>query len=215
MPYGTWRGGAIVEGVNMGGIMLGYLAVLVFGVVSLVALGLLLGARIKAARILFASGLLAASFVMILAILSFLAPEYHPGADDLPLLVLGALSLLAGGVGQFVAALRSGRVYTVAFICTSVSFLALTAPMFGVGFAWDWVPEAIRHQFLSPTSFMLAGLFFGMCSLLCAVFLPAAPRPTAMERPDDMNRTGPLSDVDPTSITAMTKENFYRGNPAG
>jgi hypothetical protein len=49
-----------VEGLNVGGYLLGYLAVLVFAGTSLVALGLLIVGLTKPARIVFAAGLLTA-----------------------------------------------------------------------------------------------------------------------------------------------------------
>jgi hypothetical protein len=55
------RGGATVEGVNVGAILLGYLGIAVFGLTSLTALGLLIARQAKAALITFAAGLLPGS----------------------------------------------------------------------------------------------------------------------------------------------------------
>jgi multisubunit Na+/H+ antiporter MnhC subunit len=62
-----------VEGMNVGGIILGYLAVLVIGVAALVGIGLLIARQTRAARRLFAVGLVSAAIIAALAILSFLA----------------------------------------------------------------------------------------------------------------------------------------------
>src|SRR5206468_3198240 len=52
--------GATVEGVNLGGFLLGFLGVIVFGFTSIVALGLLIARKTTVARIVFAAGLLLA-----------------------------------------------------------------------------------------------------------------------------------------------------------
>ena len=132
-----------MEGVNLGGFMLLYLAVIVFGVVSLVALGLLIGRLIKASRIVFASGFLCATLIATLATLSFLDRQFnHDNRDTLFIVRVCAILLLAGA-GQLVAALRSPRAsYAAAFGC------AAGAILYGIGVAMagsDALPLRLPH----------------------------------------------------------------------
>ena len=61
-----------MEGLNIGAILLVYLAALMLGVASLVAFGLLIARQTRAALISFSSGLLCMALIVSLAILSFL-----------------------------------------------------------------------------------------------------------------------------------------------
>src|SRR5262249_18779894 len=158
-------GGATVEGVNVGGILLGYLAVLVFGVASVVALGLCLAQLTRAARVVFASGLLGATLVAALAALSFLQREFNPAGSE-ALIVLAALTLLLAGVGQFVAALGSPRAYAAALGCAAASLALLSAP----ALATDALGTPVVHQVLGARSRSLPGVSLGLAlSLLLAV----------------------------------------------
>src|SRR5256885_1946738 len=97
----------------MGGFLLGFLGILVFGFTSILALGLLIARKTTVARLVFATGLLLAAVIMAVAALSFLQREYH-GAEDWPQIVLAVLSLLLAATGQFIAAVRSPRAYGAA-----------------------------------------------------------------------------------------------------
>jgi hypothetical protein len=156
-----------VEGMNIGGILLGYLAVLVFGVTSLVALGLLI-ARLKAALIVFAAGLLCADLIATLAALTCLGFS-HDGSETAEI-VLAALSLVLSGTGQFIAALRRGWVYAVALGCAAGSMVFVTAPLTGYAVAdvfGDFDPR-LAFQ-ISPGLSVL----FAVASLLVAVLFPS------------------------------------------
>jgi hypothetical protein len=117
-----------VEGMNIGGILLGYLGVLLFAVTSLAALALLIARQTRGALILFATGLLCGEVIAALATLSFLAPEFNHDGGESPLIVLTALSLLLGGIGQLVAALRSPRNYAAPLGCSAASLVLLATP---------------------------------------------------------------------------------------
>src|SRR5262249_17487278 len=158
-------GGATVEGVNVGGLLLGYLAVLVFGIASVVALGLCIARLTRAARIVFASGLLGATLIAALAALSFLQREFHPQGNK-ALIVLAALTLLLAGLGQFVAALRSPRTYAAALGCAAASLAFLSAPVLGT----EVLGTPVVHQVLGARSLSLPGVSLGLAlSLLLAV----------------------------------------------
>jgi hypothetical protein len=165
-----------VEGLNVGAILLGYLGVLVLGVTSLTALGLLLARRTRGALITFAAGLLAATVLAALATLSFLQKGmgfYVEGSE--PTIALTALSLLLAGAGQFVAALRRPRTYAAALGCAAVSLAFLSAPLLGA----DVVRPHAVHQFLAARSLSLPGVGLGLAlSLLLAVLglmIPTLP----------------------------------------
>lgn len=202
-----------MEGLNVGGFLLGYIAVLVFGIVSLVALGLLIGRLTRASRILFASGLFLASLIAVVAILSFLSPSYHPG-ETWPLLVLAVLALSAAGSGQFIAALRSTRVFAASICCAAISFLLLTVPMFG----GEWPPPNIRGlipKFIPNELyfFPIMSLLFAVGSILFAALLSPGSARKAIQGPLEKEKFPPSDEVDPTGITVWTKENISRGRP--
>jgi len=111
----------------------GYLAVFVFGITSLVAFGLLIVQRTRAARILFAAGLLGAATIAALGILSFFAPEFYH-QDDTPLIVVTSASLFLAGAGQFIAAFRGVRTYAAALGCAVASLVLMASPLLGA----DW-----------------------------------------------------------------------------
>jgi hypothetical protein len=162
-----------VEGVNIGGILLGYVAVLVFGVTSLVALGLLI-ARLKAALIVFAAGMLCADLIAALAVLSCL--EFNPDASETAEIVLATLSLVLSGTGQFIAALRRGWVYVVALGCAGASIVFLVFPLTGYPVA-DVFGDLDPHlAFKLSSSF---SVLFAVASLLVALLFPSGQR---MER---------------------------------
>jgi hypothetical protein len=102
------------------------LAVLLFGITSLVALVVLLARQTKAARLIFAGGLTCGTAIVALATLSFLQREFR-GDLSASVLVLSALSLLTAGMGQLVAAFRGGRAYALAFAFAATSILTLAA----------------------------------------------------------------------------------------
>jgi hypothetical protein len=153
-----------VEGVNMGGFLLGFLAVLVFGAVSLLAVGLLLARLYRAARIVFACGLCCATVIAALAALSFLAREYHPEGNEVRI-VLGALTLLLVGAGPLLAAFRSPGAYGAALGCAAGALVYGTVAGFGISEVMSW-----RLPGGAEVSLILAA-----CGLLIAVFPP--PRP--------------------------------------
>jgi hypothetical protein len=117
-----------MEGMNMAGLLAGYLAVLAFGITSLVAFGFLMARRTQGARIVFAAGLLCAAIIAGLAVLSFLEPEFRQDAS-VALIVATAASLFLAGSGQFIAALRGSRSYAAAFACAAVSMGLLASPL--------------------------------------------------------------------------------------
>jgi hypothetical protein len=123
-----------VEGMNLGAMLLGYLGVLVSGLTSLVALGLLIARQTKPALITFAAGLLVTAVIAAIAALSFL---HHGGGydpDDLGgrlMIVLSAVILLLGGAGQFIAAFQGPQAYAAAFGCAWGSMVFLAAPLLG------------------------------------------------------------------------------------
>jgi hypothetical protein len=149
-----------VEGVNLGGILLGYLGIFVLGFTSLLALGLLIARKTTAARILFAAGLLLAAIIGAVVALSFLQRQFH-GDEHWPLIVFTALILLLSGTWQFVAALRSPRTYGAALACVAGAMVFLAAPLLGGDFS------AIIIQLLGALYLLVAA-----ASLMIALFPP-------------------------------------------
>jgi hypothetical protein len=156
-----------VEGVNMLALLLGNLALVIFGMALFVAFGLLVARMTKAARLFFAVAVLCASVIAAVAILTFLQPEFHE-TELGTRIVLPALTFLLAGAGQFVAALRNSRTYAAAVACAVGALLLLTAPWLGdvlripggyylltaVGF----VPLVVASLLLAATSLLLAVL---------------------------------------------------------
>ncbi len=165
-----------MEGVNMAGLFLGSLAVPVFGLAVLVALGLWAARRARAA-------------LLALATLTFLDREYHRDGSG-PLLVVTAVALFVAGAGQFGAALRGPRVSAPAFACTAVSLGLLVAPFVGdrvsnpLGVS---VPLTARQVDLVLLGFVVAGL------LPASASLPLATRFRQEAGPKDVAGRAPRS----------------------
>jgi hypothetical protein len=156
-----------VEGLNVGGYLLGFLGIGVLGLTSLVALGLLIARKTTAARIVFAAGLLSAAVIVAVAVLSFLSREFH-GDEVWPQLVLTALILLLSATGQFVAAVRRPRTYGAALACAVGAMLFLATLLQG-----DFVASVIRGRDLNPAAvrFIQAlSLLLALASLMIALF---------------------------------------------
>jgi hypothetical protein len=176
-----------VEGISpmlFWGVLLWYLALLVFAITSLVACGLLLARRTTAARIVLAAGLLCPAVATLPAFLGWLEPaaaDYRSG-DRVPLvlLVLAELSLLLAGVGQFVAGLRSGRAYAVALGCA----LGATALIAAAGLCESDFGSRILGGQLATTLARLKlpleimGLFLAVTSLMVAMLFPSGAQQT-------------------------------------
>jgi hypothetical protein len=148
-----------VEGLNIGGILLGFLSILVLGCTALVALVLLVVRKSTAARFLFAAGMLLATVIMAIAALSFLQREYSPEGNEPPI-VLAALTLLLAGAGQFAAAFRSPSTYgaALAFAAGSILYMAAGGPGETHVVHWE-LPEGPRVSLLlAAASVMLAVL---------------------------------------------------------
>ncbi len=164
-----------MEGVNMGGFMLGYLAVFVLGGAFLVALGLLLAGWSKAARFLFASGFLLAMLITAVAALSFLQPEYHREDSEAISAGVAAVVVLLAGMGQFIAAFRGAGRYAAALAC------ALALPAFGI--LWV-VGGSDVMPFKLPGGAVISSLL-AAASLVIAVFPRFGEGPTEPHRPDE------------------------------
>jgi hypothetical protein len=148
-----------VEGVNLGGFMLGFAGVVALGVASLVALVLLVARKATAARFVFAAGMLLAAVIVAAAVLTFLQSEYLHEGDSAGLIVLAAATLLLAGAGQFVAAFRGPGIYgaALAFAAGSILYPA-TGGLGGTHVPWG-LPEGPRVSLLlAAASVLLAVL---------------------------------------------------------
>jgi hypothetical protein len=164
-----------------------YLAVLLFGVTTLTALGLLAARHTKPARVLFATGVLGAALAVAAALLSFLAPEFRPGTD-VPLVVVASLSLSLAGAGQFAAALRGGRAYAAALGCAAASVTLAAFPWLGV----LWGPGVPSLGWLGVPFVAAAGLLAAAASVAVALFPGFRPRqPGRRARPVQPEWAGP------------------------
>src|SRR5262245_49138640 len=126
-----WRG-ATVEGMNIGALLLGSLAFFIVGIAILVALGLVIAGRTRAAPMTFSGGFLAMAVLGALAALSYLqrGMGFHQEGSD-PTLILIALSLVLAGSGQFVASFRSPRIFAAALACAIGALAILWTPLLG------------------------------------------------------------------------------------
>jgi hypothetical protein len=158
---GRWS----VEGINMAAIMLGYLGVLLFALASVVALGLLIARKTTAARILFASGLLTAVTLLVVATVWYVWPDFTQGRIESVTMLFGSCLLLAGA-GQFMAALRGPKVYAAALACAVFSVLAWL--LLGGG---DYLaPLRVGSSHLGGFALTSAAILSATASLLIPVF---------------------------------------------
>ena len=160
-----------MEGVNMGGILLGYLACFVLALALLLSLGLLVAALTKAARMVCASGLLAATAIAALAALAFFDSTPNERTSNLTI-ALAALALLLAGAGPFVGALRSGRVFGVALGYATVALLLAASPLLG-GDSGAQIPGARFLVAASLFHWPWPSLLLAAAGLASAVLLPA------------------------------------------
>jgi energy-converting hydrogenase Eha subunit A len=176
-----------VEGLTgriIAGLLLGYLAFLVFAIGSLLALGLLIARRTKAARISFAAGLLSATTLLAVAVIAFLggeAAEQPFSATD----VVAVLTLLLAGSGQFVAALQNPRTYAASLGCAAASLLLMAAPLLSgdAGLRIPGVHLLLKAVGLVPLA--LTSLLLAVVSLMVAVVLPFRPRQPLWARSEE------------------------------
>jgi hypothetical protein len=151
-------------------VLLWYLAGLVFGITSVVAFGLLIARLTKAARILFAAGLLCLAVATAAVSLSGVEePERIGGEFGVLMIVMSGLSLLIAGVGQFVAAFRSPRTYAAALGCAllatvfmaafTLSCMEITADVIPFEFPAPALPLAVASMLAAVASLMIAALF--------------------------------------------------------
>ena len=142
-----------MEGINIGGILILYLSVLVFGTGSLSGLVLWLAGRSRTALLTFAGGQLLTAVIAAFAVLTFLGREFHGDENTGMILLITTILLLAGG-GQFLAALRCPRSYGVALACGASSILFLA----GGSLSADWIGiSGLHFQSRPGMSLLLAG----------------------------------------------------------
>jgi hypothetical protein len=151
-----------VEGINIGGILLLYVSLFVFGMGLLVAAGFWLrdtslGRRPRAALLTFATGQLLSALVAVVAALSFLGPEFHhEGENTGPILLIATILLLTGS-GQFIAAIRCPWNYGAVFAC-GVGAIFFLAGSFGdsVGLAMHFQSRPEISLLLAPACMVIA-----------------------------------------------------------
>lgn len=123
-----------MEGLNIPALLLGYVAVLVFAVTTLAALGVLVAKSARLARIVFAGGLLGANVLAAVAVLCLFIPGFQRDIHALAA-ILAAVSVLLSGIGPFLASLRSGgTAFALAVACAALSLMLAGSPMLG----GDW-----------------------------------------------------------------------------
>ncbi len=167
-----------MEGVNLGGILLGYLAVLVFGAGLLVALALWIARQARAARFALAAGFLLAGVISALVALSFLQGEYRHGID-LTYLILDAGSLLVAGIGPFVAAFRGPRTYAATLALALGAVAVLTLPFLDSDSGQALVGGVNLHLGDHLVALAAVSLSLALAGLVIAVLPPYGARPTA------------------------------------
>jgi hypothetical protein len=162
----------------MTGVLLGYLAIIVFAMAFLVALGVLIAGRTSASRIILAAGLLAASIIAAVATLTFLGREFHEHEYG-TLIVLMALTYLLTGIGQFIAALRGPGTYVAALGCAAGSLVLLWTALLG---GTDALERAlgVLSRLLPGVRLLLAlaSLPIAATSVMAAIFLPVGSKRT-------------------------------------
>src|SRR6516162_7752968 len=148
--------GATVEGLNIGGIMLLYLSLIVFGIGTLGAVGLWIGRLPRAALLTFASGQLFSAIIAAFATLTFLGREFHHEDENMGMILLIATILLLAGSGQFIAAIRCPRYYGAALACGAASILFLAGSS-RAGVDWIWIGNSgMRFQSRPGIALLLA-----------------------------------------------------------
>jgi hypothetical protein len=186
-------GGQIVEGMSpllFWGVLLWYPALLVCAITTLVAFGLLLAGRTAAARIVFASGLLCPALATLPLFVAWLEAAVNTSrfGDSMPLvlLVLGEISLVAAGVGPFVASLRSGRAFAVALGCAlGAAACVVAAGLCDSDFCYRVLGEQLATTlFRQRLPLEIVGLALAVTSLLVAILLPAGAK-QAIRRPQE------------------------------
>ena len=160
-----------MEGINMTGILLGYLALLLFALACLVALVLLIVHQTKAARMVFAAGLLGACVIAAIADLTFLESQGQERKVSTDI-VITALALLTAGAGQFIAAFRRSMTYALAMGCVAASLVMLATPILA-GDAGAQIPGANVLASATLTVWPWPSLILAIASAVIAVFLPA------------------------------------------
>jgi hypothetical protein len=150
-----------VEGLNIGGILLLYLSLIVFGIGTLAAIGLWIARFNRGALLTFASGQLLSALVAVFAALTFLDPQFARGDNILGMILLSSAILLLAGGGQFIAALRCPRTYGAALACGALSILLLSLSSQG-----DWIGMAGIKLRSSPDVALLLALGCFVISLL-------------------------------------------------
>ena len=164
-------------GGNLYAMILAGGGLMLFGVTAMAALLLLIVRLTRAALIVFAAGCLGAAAFLSLVPVSFLHPMF--GSDRHMLIVLAALAVLVEGVGQFVAALRSGRAYGWAVGFAAAGLLP--------GLIAFHVDSIVPGGIIQPGGFTIkvkdlhvaiagAGLLLSIASLALAILVPAPSR---------------------------------------
>jgi hypothetical protein len=159
-----------VEGVNLGGFMIIFGAMILGGVMALVALVLLIARQTTPARIVFASGLLAATVITALGVLTFFDRQFHHEGDEGAIL-FSTLILLLAGVSQFIAAVRNPRAYAAAFGCAAGAL------------AYGTVAGMAGSDILYPAKLPAGAgvsLLLAVASLMIAVLPPSHRRTTLL-----------------------------------
>jgi hypothetical protein len=175
-----------MEGLNRPGFQLWFLAILVFGITVLAALGLLIAGRTRAARILLAAGLLGASAITAVGTLTFVDWDFNEQQINM-LLVVTALAFLLAGAGQFIAALRSPWIYAAALGCVALSQVTLWAAMMAHSDRLHGVLGGRLFEHRLPVA--VASLLLAGASVLIAVFCPSGARQTETRNPGASERT--------------------------
>ena len=164
-----------MEGVNVGGIMLGYLSLLVLAVGALAALALLPFRLFTAARVVFACGLLAGCLIAAVAVATCLQQEYRPDGQE-ALILVAALTLAVAGGGPFVAALRSSCGYGAALACAVASLLLLASPLLNGDFTGMVPGLSALLKAVGDLPPAVAALLVAIAGLALGAAMPVRPR---------------------------------------
>jgi hypothetical protein len=183
------KGRQAVEGMSpmfIWGVLLSYLAILVLAMTSLVAFGLLLARRTRAARIVFAAGLVCPALATLPVFLTWfgdLAAHFRSGdSAPLVLVVLAELSILVAGFGQFMASLKNARAYARSLGCAlGATFLVAVAGLSGAEFGFLILGGQLAST-LTKLPLELVGLFMAVASLMIAILSPSGAQQASQQR---------------------------------
>ena len=170
-----------MEGVNFLPIMATFLAFLIFGITTLVAIGMLFFQKSRQARLLFSGGFLCGTVIVALSLLSFFERQYRHN-NSTTLIVISIVTLCLAGAGQYLAARRNGLTFVMAFACSTIALILMCYPQYGPFRYENQTSFELMLEKLGVTPLSAASLPVAVASLGIAFLLPYFLRKKSFDR---------------------------------